>query len=404
MVVVILPTSEAPQPAQMMADRSIAEVLHALPHVEYHRLYKERGETVSYAHGWNHGIRRCLHHKCDAVMLSYHDHFVDAGVDALAQAALHCPPEHIRGFVPRDDGSQLLPASRIMACPMHAWRSTMLDAYHVFHPRDDATRDWHQRFSACEGQRIEVDAMQVHRVARRPPDSRPCLYTLNVGGAETEVFGWGDVFGDACDMLYFSDCPAMLAQATHKGWQPVYLPPLPCDSHHATEQQQQQQQHTTVKTQPHLFLPPEYDVSIYVDANAILAFVSISQMLQACQLSTHDMACWHHVQRDFVNEEVQEVLATCPKMSHRVLALRQQQARDHFPEKTASLSDTTLLVRRHRTMSMMQFAATWQSCIKSCPHDLLSFDYSAWKHQIRVARFPSYTRPIYLAPRTGLLT
>jgi hypothetical protein len=231
--------------------------------------------------------------------------------------------------------------------------------------------------------------------ARRREGGSPCttcLYTINTGGYEKNVLGRGDLFGDDCDMLYYSDDTEILAQASQQGWIPMYLTHKPGTSSESKLLQR------TAKTQPHLFLPPQYIISIYMDANIEPTFTSIAELWNMFAVEEYDIICWKHPCRTTVKDEAKEVEQFKLETQEHIAHIMQMQTRDAFQDDVG-LCETNIIIRKHR--QLVHFSNEWKHCISICRRDQISFDWLVWKHGVTVIKHPYETKPIKWIEHTG---
>lgn len=198
------------------------------------------------------------------------------------------------------------------------------------------------------------------------------------------------MFGQDCDMLYFSDDPTLLKDATKKGWTPMYIL-----SDHGDARLLQR----TVKTQAHRFLPEQYEISIYLDGNLKpKPSFSLTHLRSHFGLDTADMVCWKHWKRTTIEQEAKEVVRLKLETQEHVDQVRQRQTgyKDNM-----GLTETNILIRRHN--KICKFGDEWKECIEICRRDQISFDFLLHKHNVKTWKHAYCTKPVIMWRHDGQL-
>ena len=270
----------------------------------------------------------------------------------------------------------------LLCFPAHVLHENMHDETHYFNPAVGPC-DWFDRLREKGGLPCKVPRTFVYyynlNSARRSLEraTNICLYTINTGGYEEKVKYRGDTFSSDCDMLYFSDDPALLRHASQIGWTPMYVTRDDGDSKLLQR---------VIKTQPHQFLPPQYELSIYLDANYTPTFSSVPELCAWTEADTHDMVCWQHPIRTSAAKEaavvVRDRLETKPNVD--AVLKRQLGGRD------MGLTETNVLIRKHKRIA--KFSDEWRECIEICRRDQVSFDFLCGKHEVDRIRHPYKTK------------
>ncbi len=133
-----------------------------------------------------------------------------------------------------------------------------------------------------------------------------------------------------------------------------------------------------VKVLPHLFLPKQYEISVWVDSSLSLKRLT-AETIEAL-LSGGDIAVTRHNMRTCIYDEAQAVLdvkyETASRVERQMARYRTMGFPDHF-----GLHATMFLARRHLTEAGMAFNIEWWSELsRFSKRDQLSFDYVRWRH------------------------
>ncbi|MDE1159670.1 MAG: DUF616 domain-containing protein [Neorhizobium sp.] len=133
-----------------------------------------------------------------------------------------------------------------------------------------------------------------------------------------------------------------------------------------------------VKVLPHLFLPKQYEISVWVDSS-----LSMKQLTAAAietLLAGADIAVTRHNMRTCIYDEAKAVLDVKYETASRVERQIARYRAMGFPEYFG-LHATMFLVRRHLSEAGMAFNLEWWSELsRFSKRDQLSFDYVRWRH------------------------
>jgi Protein of unknown function (DUF616) len=149
-----------------------------------------------------------------------------------------------------------------------------------------------------------------------------------------------------------------------------------------------------VKLLPHLFVP-EYDVSVWIDANCTLLDLTAAAIHGF--LGEADIALAPHEAHRCIYEEADAVLALNYDSPIRVERHMAAYRAAGFPERFG-LHATMFLIRRHNAPACRRFdLAWWEQVHRYSKRDQLSFDFVRWQLRPRVATLPlRYTEnPIF---------
>lgn len=196
--------------------------------------------------------------------------------------------------------------------------------------------------------------------------SRIVVYTCLTGGYD-ELLPPRNV-EDGIDYVCFTDRRPTKSSA----WR---LEPLPWKSggHAAINRY--------AKMHPHVVLP-EYDFSIYVDAN--IEILGGLRELVDNAMSVADIALYQHPYRDCSFAEAQECAAIGHDWLWRIKAQMESYRRQGYPE-AAGLFEATVLIRAHHKASICALMADWWTeYVRGVRRDQISLPFLLWKHGVQV--------------------
>jgi len=135
-----------------------------------------------------------------------------------------------------------------------------------------------------------------------------------------------------------------------------------------------------MKLNPHEYFPG-YACSIWIDANLRLNCLAQALMPE----DEWDVALWRNPSRDCVYAAA-EACAREGKDTQASIAAQMQRYRDAGYPQHAGLTACGVLVRRHNTPEAIGFArAWWDEVCRGSRRDQLSFGFSAWRRNLRIA-------------------
>lgn len=134
-----------------------------------------------------------------------------------------------------------------------------------------------------------------------------------------------------------------------------------------------------VKLLPHLFLPRDTTVSVWVDASLhirALTVESIGILLGSAQIAT-----LKHANRDCIYEEADTVLKVNYDSPSRVMRQMMLYRLKGFPAHFG-LHATMMVIRRHFETPCIHFNLEWWNVLSQfSKRDQLAFDYVRWNHR-----------------------
>ncbi len=143
-----------------------------------------------------------------------------------------------------------------------------------------------------------------------------------------------------------------------------------------------------VKLLPHFFLP-QYDLSLWIDANTQLLNCTLEFIEQHTRQQR--IACSHHTVRDCLYDEADVVLSYDIDDPGAIRTQMYKYKSLGFP-RHYGLHGTTLLLRRHNEARCKIFSHLWwQECANYSKRDQLSFDFARWVTQEEFLELPYET-------------
>jgi hypothetical protein len=132
-----------------------------------------------------------------------------------------------------------------------------------------------------------------------------------------------------------------------------------------------------VKILPQLFLPDEFDVSVWIDSNCRILDLDAATIFE--MLGDASVAVPRHAERDCIFEEAKLLLVlkydSPAKISRQVTSYELDGFPHHF-----GLHHTNFLVRRHFDDGCVRFCNEWWHEIsRHSKRDQMSFDYVRWR-------------------------
>ena len=149
----------------------------------------------------------------------------------------------------------------------------------------------------------------------------------------------------------------------------------------------------TIKAAPHLFLPYNYNISIYIDGNMIpLENKKININGNEIKNLNSDIIHFRHNKGHSIDIEcglIEQYKLETKENMQKIYSLFKK---DDFNPKTHNCSETGILIRKHKNIE--KFSEHWVELITICRRDQASFNYLLWKHNVSATMFPSIDRPV----------
>ncbi|MBI9020706.1 MAG: DUF616 domain-containing protein [Verrucomicrobia bacterium] len=135
------------------------------------------------------------------------------------------------------------------------------------------------------------------------------------------------------------------------------------------------------KMHTHLLFP-EYELSIYIDANVQITGPHLESRLNQFITDNTLLALPPHPQRTCVYDEVDECIQTHRDCAVRIRNMEQLLKAENFPRQ-AGLFENNLIFRAHNHPGIVRLnVAWWDLIITYSRRDQLSLTYLLWKHRI----------------------
>ena len=367
---------------------------------------------------WNEGIKLCLDQYCDVIVLANDDIVFDASVTHIIHAAVEdksvpgnvfCPVTNAPGPGGPLIGAscpfnrqQLSPGPRnednyelivnnnkgncngfFMVFPKQALLNNTYNEEYFFDPNlpfGGNETEWCKRFINTGGKVTVVPKTFIYHyknMSWRPNNdsttSNICMYSINTGGYEGEDILISSFKNLPFEKLHFTDNIRLIYKCLKENVTPFFV---------STVGRETKLIQRTIKTSPHLYLPSNYDRSIYVDGNISLnqdheqwSQVDILRLLE----NKNDIIHFKHPNRTNIRTECIDVIRNgleTPKNINRIVELF---AKDDFKDNVG-LTETNVLIRNHK--NIIDFSEDWTRCINICRRDQISFDYLKSKYNI----------------------
>jgi len=355
---------------------------------------------------WNSGIEKCISNQCDIVILSNDDVFVNETISHIIyETRSSMKHNHMDYFGPvtnnpgpKNEQQQYyvknvkrMTSSRglngfFMVFPVYVLNEVKFSETHFFDPAfpfGGNEDEWYDRFVKKDGNAIIVPSTFVYHYKlqlwrkNEPAKKNVCLYTINTGKYDSVIS-----HPTQHDFLYFTDNLENVYRCIELNMIPFFIEKS--DNPHL--------QQRIIKTSPHLFLPPHYDISVYFDANVNPNMIGLETMINMVRNNPIDVIHVLHPDRTTIKDEAAIVVQQQLEYHHNVQKIIDMHQRDKFNDDVG-LSETALLIRKHK--SIIRFNEEWTKCIKMCIRDQISFNYLLWKYKISSFGVDNVNKNIY---------
>lgn len=177
------------------------------------------------------------------------------------------------------------------------------------------------------------------------------------------------------DYLLFTDDPGLRV----RGWENRPLAPAAA----GLPPNLQNRYH---KLLPHKVLPPDYDVSIYLDAN-LRVRRDLTPLL--AEMAGFDIGLFPHELRNRVADEVEACIAHGKIRDATVIRAEYDSYRAAgFPDAEDCLSENAILFRRHGAVEVIAAMEMWWDLVAShSGRDQISLPFVLWKTGLKAHRF-----------------
>ena len=223
-------------------------------------------------------------------------------------------------------------------------------------------------------------AVLVGKAARSRQVYRDCLCRSTFAGGRvgtkiavyTAIFGGYDgvleIERPDPDISYFLFTDGSIDAAPHP-WQLRPMPAIFSDP---------QRDARRVKVLPHLFLPLQFEISVWIDGNCQIKNLSANAISR--WIGDQDIALPGHVERNCVYKEAEVLIASGLFDSPARISRQMSAYRIYGMPQDFGLHHTNFLIRRHNNPDCLLFCSEWWQHISAhSKRDQLSFDFVRWK-------------------------
>lgn len=360
---------------------------------------------------WNSGILECIKNNCNIIILSNDDLFINKTINNIINEALTSfnnqtleyfgpisnNPDHditkkSQQFIAKDQLSKSTIISPhylngfFMVFPIHVLLKMKFDNTYFFNPKfpfGGNETEWYERFKKKGGKSIVVQSTFVYhyklKLWRKDTILKnTCFFTINTQSYDDKII----IINSKYDFFYFTDNEEDVYKCVKLNIIPFIL----------EKSNNPKLQQRTIKTSPHLYLPPNYNVSIYIDANVIPKIEVIYKLVEKIKDNNIDLIHVMHPRRNNIKDEALEVIKLRLEIKDNIDKIMDFQKKDNF-EDNVGLSETAVLIRKHN--NIIKFNEKWTNCIKICIRDQISFNYLLWKYNILSLNFSNTNAYIY---------
>jgi hypothetical protein len=267
----------------------------------------------------------------------------------------------------------------LMVFPKHVLLKNMFDEKHYFDPKfpfGGNETEWFNRFVNIKGIPIVVPKTFVYHYKfarwkkKHNSANKVCIYTVNTGSYEKNTIY---ISKKNIDILYFTDNHELIYKCSELGIYPFYV--IPTNDPKLLQR--------TIKTSPHIYIPNNYEISIYIDGNMkpkdILYKLDFNKFM-----CSNDIICFHHPSRTTINDEIKEIIKLKFETPENCNKILNKMKIDNY-NNIEGLTETGILFRKHK--NIIKFSNDWTDCINICRRDQVSFDYLLFKHNIEYTRY-----------------
>ena len=358
---------------------------------------------------WNKGIAKCISNRCETIIISNDDIFITESIKHILLEAEVCsidkniyfgpltnnpgPNNHEQhSFWFRQEKSYFLERNNrsynlngfFMVFPKHSLLNNMFDNVNFFDPSfpfGGNECEWHNRFVTKGGKSMIVPKTFVYHYKlaswRNNKLNDKCMYSCITGGYETKINIPKSTEYDF-DILIYTDSLQLIENSIKNNFKPFLV-------YHDNNSKRTQRM---IKTAPHLFLPLQYNISIWIDGNCIPLFRKCQEILGR---ESYDLICWEHPHRNNVSSEIKEIIHQKLETKSNTDKICSLFKKYDFKDNSG-LTETSLLLRIHK--NIIQFSQHWMECINICYRDQVSFDFLIWLYKIKHIKQKYKTRPI----------
>ena len=374
--------------------------------------YTNNQKSYNISKIWNTGINICLSHNCNNIIISRDDLIFDQSVENIINYSMlnyqhkccYIPVSNILdksnnqhyhnykkgplNYYKLDEFCFAIFNKKSLITNLHSNRNNYFNP--ILKNAENLIKDWISRFKDVNGTTLIYSNTFVYSYFR-PIETKlciekSCIYQINTGNYEGSSLQINNTnFKYKCDVLLYTDNFEQIWECIEKNIIPFFIFNI--------EFQDPKKLQRFIKTSPHLWLPYDYDISIYIDGNTSLQIFD-SQIIIEKYLKNYDVACWKHPTRKKVMDEAAVIYNKKLSNLNSINRLLNMITHDGFKDNVG-LTETNLLIRRHK--NIVNFSNKWSDYINICHRDQLSFDYLIDKYKINHKKYEYNTKP--LTPR-----
>jgi hypothetical protein len=213
----------------------------------------------------------------------------------------------------------------------------------------------------------------------KKPDhnSKTCIYTCITGNYDNNVYFGKDNVN--CDLLLFTNNKDLGEKFNSKGWIVKYI-----DDPEITDNKLLARKH---KSLTHRYIPDKYDISIWIDGSIGLKnnFFNVTEFLEEIEIDKYNIVCKKHPNRNTIKDEAKIISKLKFEKDENINKVLDILKKNNFKDDVG-LSETGILIRKHKNNSIIESMEEWFNLIKICIRDQISFDYILWKYRLLYSR------------------
>ncbi len=304
-------------------------------------------------------------------------------------------PQDKNPYIPKHNGKYFNINGFFMVFPKHVLLNNMYDKTSYFDPKlhfGGNEVEWFKRFLNKGGIPFIVPKTFVYHYKLNLWNGNKlndtCIFTINFGNYEGK-----NIFlkkNSDIDVLYFTDVPSLkknsiINKCIVNNIIFLYIDTSKYKSDNWWSSPKQAQR--LVKTAPHLYLPLNYQKSVYLDGDRSLT-KKIDRVYISKLLDNVDIVCYNNPyprgNPPRVINEKKTILKQKLENKENLNKIWNILQKNKFPDNIG-LSETSLLIRKHNNIKI--FSNEWSNLVKICIRDQMSFEYSLWKHGVKFKRY-----------------
>ena len=239
--------------------------------------------------------------------------------------------------------------------------------------------EWFKRFIKIGGKGMIVPKTYIYhyKLARWRHNNllknNNCIYTINLGNYEKSKIYLNNDIGYDC--IYYTDNYLNIYNCIKQNIIPFYI---------CTKNKESKLIQRIIKTSPHLYLPYQYNKSLYIDGNMQLKNNNITKKKLKIYFNlNYDVICFKHPVRNNIFQEAYMVHILKLEKKENINKILNILKQNNF--NNIGLTETNVIIREHK--KIINFNNEWTQLINICRRDQLSFDYLLYKYNINYKRY-----------------